>query len=147
MLQFFSIMFSQFECFSLFWYYIMLCYVCYVRPTLFLMDSLMLIKGVFIWSEYRKNCNIVKYYCNFKYCFPVLIYFKIQFIPVKQSWFFSIITPVFSVIWSSEIILICWFIVSVETVVLLNCFWKVILFYLMNSKLKRTAFIQNKKLF
>ncbi len=26
-----------------------------------------------------------------------------------QSWIFSIITPVFSVTWSSEIILICWF--------------------------------------
>ncbi len=26
-----------------------------------------------------------------------------------RSWIFSIITPVFSVTWSSEIILICWF--------------------------------------
>ncbi len=28
---------------------------------------------------------------------------------VMRSWIFRIITPVFSVTWSSEIILICWF--------------------------------------
>ncbi len=37
------------------------------------------------------------------------IYYKMSFIPVTQSCIFSIITPVFSVTWSSEIILICWF--------------------------------------
>ncbi len=36
-----------------------------------------------------------------------------------QRWMFSIITPVFSVTWTSEIILICWF-MSVETDVMLN---------------------------
>ncbi len=34
-----------------------------------------------------------------------------------QSWIFSIITPVFSVTWSSEIILICWF-TAQETVLI-----------------------------
>ncbi len=34
------------------------------------------------------------------------VYFNI-FIPVMQSWILSIITPVFSVTWSSEIIVIC----------------------------------------
>ncbi len=34
---------------------------------------------------------------------------KTSFIPVMRSCIFSIITPVFSVTWSSEIIIICWF--------------------------------------
>ncbi len=37
------------------------------------------------------------------------IYCKILFISVMRSCIFSIITPVFSVTWSSEIIIICWF--------------------------------------
>ncbi len=37
------------------------------------------------------------------------IYYKMSFISVMRSCIFSIITPVFSVTWSSEIILIYWF--------------------------------------
>ncbi len=47
----------------------------------------------------------------------------------------------------AEILLICWFIMSVETVVLLNCFWNMENFSLINTKVKTTEFIQNKKLF
>ncbi len=50
----------------------------------------------------------------------------------------------------SEIILIFWIIIIVETVVLLNCFGTCDTFFfdsLMNTTLKRTAFIPNKKLF
>ncbi len=48
---------------------------------------------------------------------------------------------------TSEIILICWFIISVETVVLLHIFWDLWYFFqdfLINQKLKRTVFIQNR---
>ncbi len=61
-------------------------------------------------TKYSKNRNIVKYYCNLKWLFSLQIYFKMKCIPVIQSWICSIITPVFSVTWSSEIIsniLIC----------------------------------------
>ncbi len=63
-----------------------------------LWKCLMLIKPAFIWSKIQKNCNIVKYY-NLKERFSILMYFKISFIPVIQSWIFSIITPAFSA-WS-----------------------------------------------
>ncbi len=57
----------------------------------FLKKSLMLAKAAFIWSKIVKTIIL-------------------QFIPVMQSWIFSIITPVFSVTRSSNIIiLICWF--------------------------------------
>ncbi len=49
-----------------------------------------------------------------------------------QHWYLSAINPVFSVTGydPSEIIFICWFIISVETVVLLNIFWEpVIIFF------------------
>ncbi len=44
---------------------------------------------------------------------------------------FSIITPVFSVTWSSEIILICWFstLSTLKTVVLLHIFLKKVIFF------------------
>ncbi len=64
-----------------------------------LWKCLMLIKPAFIWSKIQKNYNIVKYYYNLKECLSILIYFKISFISVMQSWIFSIITPVFSA-WS-----------------------------------------------
>ncbi len=38
-----------------------------------------------------------KYLYNFKQSFFILIYFNVQYIPVMQSWIFSIITPGFSV--------------------------------------------------
>ncbi len=47
-------------------------------------------------KKHLKN-NIVKYYYYLKYLLSILIFFKMQFIPVMQSWIFSIITPVFSV--------------------------------------------------
>ncbi len=40
----------------------------------------------------RKNINIVKYFCNLKYQFSVLIHFKIECIYVMQRWIYSIIT-------------------------------------------------------
>ncbi len=51
-----------------------------------------------MWNIIRiqKDCFLCEYLLN-------VIYF------CDQSWIFSIITPVFSVTWSSEIILICWF--------------------------------------
>ncbi len=60
------------------------------------------------WNSYFLKCNFV--------------------IPVMRSWIFSIITPVFSVTWSSEIILIWWFaaqeicIIIIKTVVQLHIF-------------------------
>ncbi len=53
------------------------------------------------------------YLFEIKIRFQFLIYLKMKCIAVKQSWIFSIITSVFSVTWSSEIILICWFIINV----------------------------------
>ncbi len=53
-----------------------------------------------------------------------------------QSCIFSIITPVFSVTWSSEITLIYWFIINVR-----NCCADSYHFNIINKKLKRTAFI------
>ncbi len=52
---------------------------------------------------------IKKYIKKHKYC-EILLQCKItSFFSVMRSCIFSIITPVFSVTWSSEIILICWF--------------------------------------
>ncbi len=72
---------------------------------------LTLFKGVTIqniceaayWSSlyiFTKFWNIVKYYYNLKSMFSIAMYFKMQFIPLMQSYIFSIITPVFSVTWS-----------------------------------------------
>ncbi len=83
-------------------------------------------------QKYRKNCNIVKYYYNLKECFSILIYLKISFIYVMQSWIFSIITQS-SVHDPSEIILICWFISILETVVLL-IFLNVFIIIIINKK-------------
>ncbi len=46
-----------------------------------------------------------------------------------RSCIFSIITAVFSVTWSSEIIIICWFIINVETVVLLHIVLEPVIFF------------------
>ncbi len=83
--------------------------------------------------------------------FPIVIYCKMKFIPVMRSCIFSIITPVFSVTWSSEIIIICWFtaqetfliIINVENGMLLKYFVKIVIFKnsLMTKKFKRKAFI------
>ncbi len=52
----------------------------------------------------------MKYFYNIKDLFSIL---NIYFIPViKAYWSFSIITAVFSVTWSSEIILIYWFMIK-----------------------------------
>ncbi len=42
----------------------------------------------------------MKYDYNLKYQFSILIYLKILYISVTQSWIFSIINSVFSVTWS-----------------------------------------------
>ncbi len=56
----------------------------------------MLIKAAwFDLQKCSKNSNNVKYYYNFIQLFSILIYFKIEFIPVMQSWIFTIITAVF----------------------------------------------------
>ncbi len=47
------------------------------------------------------------------------VYFNI-FIPVMQSWILSIITPVFSVTWSSEIIVICWYVAKETFLIVIN---------------------------
>ncbi len=39
---------------------------------------------------------------------------------MMQRWIFSIITPVFSVTWSSEIILICWFAAQETFLIIIN---------------------------
>ncbi len=61
-------------------------------------------------KKYSKNSEIslqLKILLQF-ICF-LSIYCKMSFISVMRSCIFSIITPVFSVTWSSEIIIICWF--------------------------------------
>ncbi len=74
------------------------------------------------------------------------VYFNI-FIPVMQSWILSIITPVFSVTWSSEIIVICWYVAKETFLIVINVknscaasnFWNLIHFFLdslMNIKFK-----------
>ncbi len=51
---------------------------------------------IYLMKRYRKNSNIMKYYCKLKQQF---FFIKMQFIPVMQR-IFSIIISVFSVIWS-----------------------------------------------
>ncbi len=73
-----------------------------------------------------------------------------------QSWTLSIITPVFIVTWSSEIILICWFAAQetfliIINVVLLHVFVETVMHfifqdYLMTKSFRRTAFIWNRNL-
>ncbi len=81
------------------------------------------------------------------------IYFEMQFIPVMQSWIFSIITPVFSFTWSSEIILICWFAAQETFLIIINvensCAAEYsrgsmmkLKFQAFHIKFKRTEFIQ-----
>ncbi len=78
------------------------------------------------------------------------------FISVMRSCIFSIITAVFSVTWSSEIIIIYWFTAQehfwllsmLKTVVLHNIFVEIVMHCIfqdsqMNRKIKRTAFIWN----
>ncbi len=50
------------------------------RFLLFLKKFFMLIKAAFIWSKIQKKGNILKYYCNLKYQFSILIYFKIIYL-------------------------------------------------------------------
>ncbi len=64
-----------------------------------------------------------------------------QFIPVMRSWIFSIITPVFSVTWSSEIILIWWF-AALETCIIIIIKVKK---SLMNKKSKEQHFAEERK--
>lgn len=53
--------------------------------------SFILTKAAFISSKYSKNSKIVKYSYNLNYPFFIVLYFKIEFIPVMQHWIFSII--------------------------------------------------------
>ncbi len=57
-------------------------------------------------QKYSKNCEII---LQFKITVFYVNIFQNVIYSCDQSWIFSIITPVFSVTWSSEIILICWF--------------------------------------
>ncbi len=50
----------------------------------------------FFNQNYSKNSNIVKYFYNLKSLFSIWLYFKMLFIPVMQSWIFSIITIITS---------------------------------------------------
>ncbi len=76
--------------------------------------SLLFTKVAFIWTK-----KIVKYYCYLNNYFLCEIV-KCNFIPAMQSWIFRIITPVFSVTWSSEIILICWFAAQETFLIIIN---------------------------
>ncbi len=96
----------------------------------------------------------MKYFFNLKECFSILIYLKIWFIYVMQSWIFSIINPVF-IAWSfrnnSNICNLSkiWFIIKIGNrcaayFIFFIYFWNPILLWgsLINKKIKRTAFIQ-----
>ncbi len=71
----------------------------------------MLTMAAFIWSKYIKNCNIVKFYDNLKYRMSIFI---------DLNWVFSIISAIFSVTWSSEIMLICWFAAQEAFMIIVN---------------------------
>ncbi len=91
----------------------------------------------------QKYCKIVKYYYNLKHPFSIFIIFENIIYSCDQSWIFSIITPVFSVTWSSEIILIYWF-AAQETFLLLSMLKAVVPLHIsVDWKFKRTAFIWN----
>ncbi len=86
----------------------------------------------------------MKYYCNFKYWFPILIYFKYNLCDAALN----IHQPLLQCSVShdpSEIILICWFIISVEIVVLLNIFfgnlWFLFFESLINKKYRILYFL------
>ncbi len=68
----------------------------------------------------QKHSKIVKLYYNSKQAFSMWIYVKMSFISVMRSCIFSIITPVFSVTWSSEIIIICWFAAQETFLIIIN---------------------------
>ncbi len=78
---------------------------------------------------------------------------KLSFISVMRSCIFSIITPVFSVTWSSEIIIICWFAAQETFLIIINvenscaaqyfCGNWCILFFRIHRWIERTALIRN----
>ncbi len=83
-----------------------------------------------------------------------------MWIYVKPIWIFSIITPVFSVTWSSEIILIYWFAAQETFLIIINVKNNCAASYFcgncdafyfqdlhMNRKFKRTSFIWNRIIF
>ncbi len=87
-----------------------------VRFFMFLSQFLLLIKVVSIWSKIQENNYFVKYYCNLKK-FSILIYFKIEFIPVSKAEFSSsLLKSSVSHDPSEEIILIFWFIINVGNI-------------------------------
>ncbi len=94
----------------------------------------------------KNTVKIMKYYCNLKQLFSMWIYCKMSFISVMRSWIFSIITPVFSVTWSSEIILI-WFDAQETFLIIINVekLWKLwcILFFRIHRWIEssRTVFM------
>ncbi len=44
----------------------------------------MLTKAAFVWSKYSKNNNIVKYYCNLKKNFSIVLFY-VLIIPVMAK--------------------------------------------------------------
>ncbi len=80
----------------------------------------LVLKAAFI-SYLIKNMlkNILKYYCRLKQLFSMWISIKLIYF-CDQSCIFSIITPVFSVTWSSEIIIICWFAAQETFLIIIN---------------------------
>ncbi len=92
----------------------------------------------YIYYKYSKNTNIVKYYCNLKYLFSILIYFKILLISVMQSRIFSIITLFFSVKKH-------FFLVSVlKTVVLLIIFVETVIHIIQDSLMDKKIYMKKK---
>ncbi len=71
--------------------------------------------GIYLIKKYSKNSEIL---LQFKTAvFYVLFNFAIS---VMRSCIFSIITAVFSVTWSSEIIIICWFAAQETFLIIIN---------------------------
>ncbi len=90
--------------------------------------ALLLTKATFFIKKAVKTV-ILKYYFDFKQQFVCFFkeIFKMQFIPVMQSWIFSIITAVSHD--PSEIILVSWF-TAQETFIIINNLYIYIYIYI-----------------
>ncbi len=73
------------------------------------------VKTVTLWNSFT----------ILKQLFSMWIYVKLSFISVMRSCIFSIISAGFSVTWSSEIILICWFTAQETFLIIINVFTQV----------------------
>ncbi len=73
---------------------------------------------VHLIKKYSKNSNIVKCYYNLNCCF--LFEYVIYSCNVKLNFQHHYIITVFSVTWSSEIILICWFAAQQTFLIIIN---------------------------